>query len=101
MADRPPHRAGPGGLDRDPDARHIHKNRTRHQDGFKAHVSFEPETGLFTAVELTGGSGAGNHEAAVAARLLAGEQEPVTVLGDTAYGTGELRQRLPGAATRR
>ena len=24
----------------DPDARHIHKNRARHQDGFKAHVSF-------------------------------------------------------------
>ena len=43
----------------DPDARHVHKNRTRHQDGFKAHVSFEPETGLFTAVELTGGSGDG------------------------------------------
>jgi hypothetical protein len=63
----------------DPDARHIHKNRTRHQDGFKAHVSFEPETGLFTAVELTGGSGAGSHEATVA------------VLGDTVYGTGELR----------
>jgi hypothetical protein len=33
----------------DLDARHIHKNRTRHQDGFKAHVSFEPEAGLFTA----------------------------------------------------
>jgi IS5 family transposase len=77
----------------DPDARHIHKNRTRHQDGFKAHVSFEPETGLFTAVELTGGSGAGNHEAAVADRLLAGEDK-LTVLGDTAYGTGELRERL-------
>ena len=81
----------------DPDARHIHKNRTRHQDGFKAHVSFEPETGLFTAVELTGGSGAGSHEAAVAVRLLAGEQEPVTVLGDTAYGTGELRAHLRDA----
>jgi IS5 family transposase len=81
----------------DPDARHIHKNRTRHQDGFKAHVSFEPETGLFTAVELAGGSGAGNHEAAVAVRLLAGEQEPVTVLGDTAYGTGELRAHLRDA----
>jgi IS5 family transposase len=78
----------------DPDARHIHKNRTRRQDGFKAHVSFEPETGLFTAVELTGGCGAGNHEAAVAARLLDGEQEELTVLGDTAYGTGELRQHL-------
>jgi hypothetical protein len=78
----------------DPDARHIHKNRTRHQDGFKAHVSFEPETGLFTAVELTRGSGAGNHEAAVAARMLAGEEGKLTVLGDTAYGTGELRQHL-------
>jgi len=78
----------------DPDARHIHKNRTRHQDGFKGHVSFEPEAGLFTAVELTGGSGAGNHEATVAAGLLAGEDGELTVLGDTAYGTGELRERL-------
>ena len=78
----------------DPEARHIHKNRTRHQDGFKGHVSFEPETGLFTAVVLAGGSGAANHEAAIAASLLAGEQEKLTVLGDTAYGTGDLRQRL-------
>jgi IS5 family transposase len=81
----------------DPDARHIHKNRTRHQDGFKAHVSFEPETGLFTAVELTGGSGPGSHDAAAAVRLLAGEKEPVTVLGDAAYGTGELRAHLRDA----
>jgi Transposase DDE domain len=57
-------------------------------------VSFEPESGLFTAVALTRGSGAGNHEAAVAAGLLAGEGEELTVLGDTAYGTGELRERL-------
>jgi Transposase DDE domain/Transposase domain (DUF772) len=81
----------------DPDARHIHKNRARYQDGFKAHVSFEPETGLFTAVELTAGSGDGSHEATVAVRLLAGEEGPVTVLGDTAYGTGELRARLSDA----
>src|SRR5580693_4918741 len=78
----------------DPDARHIHKNRARHQDGFKAHVSFEPETGLFTAVELTGGSGTAGHEATVAVRLLAGEGGTVTVLGDAAYGTGELRAHL-------
>jgi DDE family transposase/transposase-like protein DUF772 len=78
----------------DPEARHIHKNRTRHQDGFKGHVSFEPEAGLFTAVALTGGAGAANHEAAVAPGLLAGEGEELTVLGDTAYGTGELRARL-------
>jgi hypothetical protein len=57
-------------------------------------VSFEPETGLFTAVALTRGSGAGNHEAAVAAGLLASEEGTLTILGDAAYGTGELRQRL-------
>ena len=57
-------------------------------------MSFEPETGLFTAAELTGGCGPGNHEAAVAARLLAGEDQQLTVLGDAAYGTGELRERL-------
>ncbi|MBS2554816.1 IS5/IS1182 family transposase, partial [Catenulispora sp. NL8] len=27
----------------DPAARHIHKNRSRHQEGFRAHVAFEPE----------------------------------------------------------
>jgi hypothetical protein len=81
----------------DPEARHIHKNRTRHQDGFKGHVSFEPETGLFTAVALTVGSGAGNHEAAVADSLLAGEPGELTVLGDTAYGTGDLREHLRAA----
>jgi Transposase DDE domain len=78
----------------DPDSRHVHKNRTRQQDGYRAHVSFEPETGLLTAVELTVGSGAGSHEAVVAARLLAVEEDPVTVLGDAAYGTGELRRQL-------
>jgi IS5 family transposase len=78
----------------DPEARHIHKSRTHRQDGFKAHVSFEPEAGLFTAVALTSGSGAASHEAAVAARLLSDEQGELTVLGDTAYGTGGLRERL-------
>ncbi|EFG10364.1 Transposase, IS4 family protein [Streptomyces clavuligerus] len=27
----------------DPDARHVHRNRTRHQGGFTGHASFEPE----------------------------------------------------------
>jgi transposase len=80
----------------DADARHIHKNRTRHQDGFKGHASFEPETGLFTAVALTSGHGPDNHEAAVAVGLLAEEEQDtqLTVLGDSAYGTGDLRAHL-------
>ncbi|MGW1803342.1 transposase, partial [Streptomyces sp. NPDC001984] len=72
------------------------KNRTRHQDGFKGHASFEPESGLFTAVAVTGGYGPDNHEAAVAAGLLADEEQDaeLTVLGDSAYGTGDLRAQL-------
>ncbi|MRH93427.1 IS1182 family transposase [Nocardia sp. SYP-A9097] len=86
----------------DPEARHIHKNRTRHQDGFKAHVDFEPEVGLFTAVAVTSGYGPDNSEAAVAVDLLAAENPgavggpELTVLGDCAYGTGELRAHLTG-----
>lgn len=34
----------------DPNARHAHKTRERRQDGFKAHVVVEPDTGLTTAV---------------------------------------------------
>jgi hypothetical protein len=63
----------------------FHKNRTRHQDGFKVHASLEPETG---------GYGPGNHEAAVAFDLLADEDGGLTVLGDSAYGTGDLRAQL-------
>ena len=32
----------------DPEARHAHKTRARHQDGYKAHVKVEPDTGLIT-----------------------------------------------------
>jgi len=81
----------------DPEARHIHKNRTRHSEGFKAHLAVEPETGIYTQVACTRGSGPENHEAKVAEDLLAEETEELQVLGDTAYGTGELRQVLERA----
>ena len=35
----------------DPDTRHAHKTRERRQDGFKAHVVVEPDTGLTTMCE--------------------------------------------------
>jgi len=37
----------------DPAARHVHKSVHRRQDGFKAHLSVEPETGITTGCELT------------------------------------------------
>ncbi|MFI9433264.1 transposase [Streptosporangium sp. NPDC052375] len=79
----------------DPEARHMHKNRTQRQDGYKAHLAVEPESGIYTAVALRPGTGADHHEAAVAEQLLNGEDGPVTVLADAAYGTGQARQRPP------
>jgi hypothetical protein len=78
----------------DPQARHVHKTRTHQQDGFKAHLVIEPETGLYTAVPLTPGAGAEHHEAAVGIDLLADEDAPVDAFGDTAYSSGDARHTL-------
>jgi hypothetical protein len=86
----------------DPDARHAHKSRERRQDGFKAHVVVEPDTGLTTVVKATKASGAENSDGNVGAALLteddtvpAGHQ--VEVLADSAYGTGEMLHELDQA----
>jgi IS5 family transposase/transposase len=78
----------------DPETRHVHKTVHRRQDGFKAHLAVEPDTGIITDCVLTNANGADNHEAAVGLRLLDGEDKPVTVLADSAYGTGEFRSEL-------
>jgi IS5 family transposase len=78
----------------DPDTRHVHKTVARRQDGFKGHLAIEPDTGIITDCALTGASGADNHEAAVGLGLLDGEDEPVTVLADSAYGSGQFRAEL-------
>jgi IS5 family transposase len=78
----------------DPEARHAHKTVHRRQDGFKAHLVIEPDTGIITDCELTKASGTRSGDAAVGIDLLAGQDEPVTVLADSAYGSGELRAEL-------
>jgi hypothetical protein len=81
----------------DPDSRHAHKTVHHRQDGYKAHVAIEPGTGLFTGGKLTQASGEDNHEAVVGLALLAGEGSGLTVLGDSAYGTGQARAGLAAA----
>jgi hypothetical protein len=75
----------------------VHKTVHHRQDGYKAHVAIEPGTGLFTGGRLTRASGEDNHEAVVGLGLLAGEDGPLAVLGDTAYGTGQARAALAAA----
>jgi len=90
----------------DPEARHAHKSVARRQDGFKAHVVVEPDTGIVTGCELTKASGEGCGDAAVGADLIisdatvvpaAEREQPVEVLGDSAYGTGDMLNALDQA----
>src|SRR6478735_3397990 len=39
----------------DTETRHAHKSRSRKQDGLKAHIAAEPDTGLITNAALTQG----------------------------------------------
>ena len=91
MADRPRHREGRVISVVDPESRHTHKTSHSYRDGYKAHIAAEPDTGLITAADLTGGD-AGDADAAMG--LLDGEPAGTTVLADSAYGTGQLRADL-------
>jgi hypothetical protein len=92
----------------DPDARHAHKTVARRQDGFKAHVIAEPDSGLITGCALTRASGEGSGDAAAGLALLATDPTldqartipgvGVEVLGDSAYGTGAMLAALDRAA---
>jgi len=98
----------------DPAARHVHKTVSHRQDGYKAHVAIEPDTGLLLAGELTEACGDINHEAVVGLSLLDDsmlddslpadsddghddDASPVEVLADSAYGTGDARNALDEA----
>lgn len=83
----------------DPDTRHAHKTRERRQDGFKAHLVVEPDTGLTTVCELTKTNGPENSDATIGAGLVTADPtladgEHVEVLGDSAYATGDMLHQL-------
>jgi hypothetical protein len=109
----------------DPEARHARKSRSQRRDGYRAHVAADPETGIITDEQLTRAAGDGNGEPDAAAGFVAagnpadagggagdgaghparsaGDGEAGTCLawyGDSAYGTGELRDAIRGAGHR-
>ncbi len=84
----------------DPHSRHVHKTRSHHQEGYKAHLAVEPSTGLFTAVALTPGAGAAHHESSLALPLLADEEVSMDVFADSAYSAGATRKALQQAGHR-
>ncbi len=96
----------------DPDARHTRKSPEQRRDGYRAHVAAEPETGIITDEALTKAAGTENSDPAVAERFLAAETTNTTPggqhatadddrtpewYGDSAYGTGDLRDAIAKA----
>lgn len=92
----------------DTQTRHGHKTTSRYQNGFKAHVAMEPETGIITAATLTP---ANSYDGSVAAELVDSENcqtlpdakdtaendidsEGFEVYADSAYGSREVRAAL-------
>jgi IS5 family transposase len=108
----------------DPDARHTRKSPEARRDGYRAHVAADPETGIITDEKLTKAAGHENSDPAVAEEFLAAEAtvddaapggtagssdgpggagrpgdsagagRDVSWYGDSAYGTGDLRDAI-------
>jgi IS5 family transposase len=81
----------------DPQARHGHKSHERRFDGFKMHLSVDPDSELIDEVIVTA---ANVHDSAPVEDLLAthaGDEDKPTVMGDCAYGTAETLERLDKA----
>lgn len=78
----------------DPEARHMHKSRSEYRDGYKANVAVEPETGIITASSLTAANAA---DGPTGVELLQDEEPGLTVLADSAYGSGQVRSELQQA----
>src|SRR6266700_7052096 len=107
----------------DPQARHTRKSPEARRDGYRAHLAADPETGIITDEKLTRAAGQGNSDPAVAGEFLAAEaagdgpdatgaaRQPspdaagnggnggggkysLAWYGDSAYGTGDLRDAI-------
>jgi IS5 family transposase len=78
----------------DPEMRHGHKSSAGRWDGYKKHVSEDPDTELITAVEV---SAANVGDGQVAMKLLEQQAEaglePAEVVADQQYAAGELREQ--------
>lgn len=78
----------------DTEARHGHKSANRHFDGYKAHLSVDPESELIDDVAVTAANAT---DASAVEELLAGhaeEGQKPEIAGDTAYGNAPARKAL-------
>ncbi len=84
----------------DREARHGHKTQSRSFDGYKGHISIDPDSEIIVASDVTAGN-VGDGEAAdvlldevLTEALVHDEEEPMEVYGDASYGTAEIVETL-------
>ncbi|MFN0026403.1 MAG: IS1182 family transposase [Acidimicrobiales bacterium] len=81
----------------DPDARHGHKSRNRRFDGYKGHVSVDPDSEIIDDVTVTPANVADQDAAEDLFDPCAELDDKPEVMGDSAYSGAELRERLEEA----
>jgi hypothetical protein len=78
----------------DTQARHGHKSRARHFDGYKAHLSVDPDSELIDEVTATAANVPDRDAVPGLLAGHAGAQDKPEVVGDSAYGDAATRASL-------
>jgi len=78
----------------DPEARHGHKSHHRRFDGYKAHVSIDPDSELIDEVVVTPANAPDRDAVDDLLAPHAEEPDKPAVVGDSAYADGATRARL-------
>jgi hypothetical protein len=80
----------------DPEARHGHKSHDRRFDGYKTHLSIDPDSELIDEVVVTAANAADHDPIDDLLAPVADNQQKPIIFGDCAYGGGDTLARLEG-----
>ena len=78
----------------DTEARHGHKSKARRFDGYKAHLSVDPDSELIDEVIATPANTPDRDAIPALIASLVEYEDPPEIVGDAAYGDGATRQML-------
>jgi Transposase DDE domain/Transposase domain (DUF772) len=78
----------------DPEARHGHKSRNRRFDGYKTHLSIDPDSELIDEVAVSAANTPDRDAVDDLLEDLAEEENKPDIVGDSAYADGATRQSL-------
>lgn len=81
----------------DPEARHGHKSRNRRFDGYKTHLSIDPDSELIDEVAVTAANAPDRDAIGDLLEGLADQEDKPEILGDSAYADGATRKALGDA----